>query len=268
MNRRRFDNPAVWGRRSGPGKHAVTGQETDKPVTFASAVSLGVGTMIGAGIFALLGEAGAVAGSAVWISFLIGGIIALFSGYSLGKLGARFPSAGGIVEYLIHGWGDTVFAGAMGVMMYLAALVSLSLVAKTFGTYAAGLLAGSSPPAAAFFAVGVMVLFVAVNLNGSASVARAELVIVVVKFTVLLVLAIGGLTALDPALLSPGNYPPTGSILSSVAITFFAYEGFRVVTNAAEDVTSPERTIPAPSSSRSCWSWVSTCSSPSPCSEH
>ncbi len=132
----------------------------------------------------------------------------------------------------------------MGVMMYLAALVSLSLVAKTFGTYASGLLTDGSPTAAAFFAVGVMVLFVAVNLDGSASVARAELVIVVIKFTVLLILAIGGLTALDPSLLAPSSYPAAGSILSSVAITFFAYEGFRVVTNAAEDVVDPERTIP------------------------
>ncbi len=119
--------------------------ENSKPVSFASAVSLGVGTMIGAGIFALLGEAGAIAGSAVWISFLIGGGIALLSGYSLGKFGARYPSAGGIVEYLIRGYGDNVFAGAMSVMMYIAALVSVSLVAKAFGSYASALLPGGPP---------------------------------------------------------------------------------------------------------------------------
>jgi amino acid transporter len=216
-----------------------------KPVSFSAAVSLGVGTMVGAGIFALLGEAGAMAGGAVWISFLIGGVIALLSGYSLGRLGARYPSAGGLVEYLIQGYGNTVFAGAMAVMMYISALVSVSLVAKTFGTYAAGLLPGEPPSyIASAFAVAVMVSFVAVNLDGSASVARAELVIVIVKFTVLLVLAIGGLVAVDPSLLSPNDYPSTGSILASVAVTFFAYEGFRVVTNAAEDVTDPTRTIP------------------------
>jgi amino acid transporter len=219
--------------------------QESKPVSFPSAVSLGVGTMIGAGIFALLGEAGTIAGSAVWISFLIGGVIALLSGYSLGKLGARFPSAGGLVEYLIHGFGDTVFAGAMSVMMYLAALVSVSLVAKTFGTYAAGLLPGDPPSVTASgLAVAVMAVLVVVNLNGSASVARSELVIVVVKFAVLVAIGIGGLIAINPSLLAPSDYPGPGSILASVAVTFFAYEGFRVVTNAAEDVPDPERTIP------------------------
>lgn len=217
----------------------------EKPVSFASAVSLGVGTMIGAGIFALLREAGAIAGSAVWVSFVIGGIIALLSGYSLGKLGARYPSAGGIVEYLIQGYGDNGFAGAMSVMMYIAALVSLSLVAKTFGSYANGLLPGDPATSiGSIFAVGVMVLFVAINLQGSKNVAKAELVIVVFKFTVLLILCIGGLTALDPNLLSPSDYPAAGTVLSSVAVTFFAYEGFRVITNAAEDVADPARTIP------------------------
>lgn len=219
--------------------------EQKKPVSFASAVALGVGTMIGAGIFALLGEAGAVAGSAVWISFLIGGSIALLSGYSLGKLGARYPSAGGLVEYLIHGYGDGIFAGAMSVMLYMSALVSISLVAKTFGTYASGMIPGDpSPVLSSVLAVAVMVLFVVVNLNGTKSVAKAELIIVVIKFVILLVLALGSLFAIDRSLLSPSGYPGPGSILASVAITFFAYEGFRVVTNAAEDVEDPARTIP------------------------
>ena len=60
------------------------------------ATVLGVGAMIGAGIFALLGEAGAVAGAAVWISFLIGGIVAALLGYVCVKLGTRYPSSGGL----------------------------------------------------------------------------------------------------------------------------------------------------------------------------
>jgi len=55
------------------------------------AAFLGVGGMVGAGIFALLGEAGAIAGSAVWVSFLIAGVIALLQGYSFAKLGTRYP---------------------------------------------------------------------------------------------------------------------------------------------------------------------------------
>jgi len=213
-------------------------------MSFSAVVSLGVGAMIGAGIFALLGEAGAIAGSAVWISFLIGGVIALLTGYSLGKLGARYPSAGGMVEYLVHEWGSSLFSGGMAVLMYLAGLLSLALVAKTFGNYGATLVPGSPEWLAPVLAVGVMVLFVAVNLRGSANVGRVELWIVLFKFAVLLTLAIGGLTVLKPSLLAPSTYPGTSSIAASVAITFFAYAGFRVITNAAENVDHPERTIP------------------------
>jgi amino acid transporter len=64
-----------------------------------SATFLGIGAMLGAGIFALLGQAGAVAGNAVWLSFLLGGLIAILLGYSFVKLGIRYPFRGGIVGF-------------------------------------------------------------------------------------------------------------------------------------------------------------------------
>lgn len=214
-------------------------------MSFSSVVSLGVGTMIGAGIFALLGQAGTMAGSAVWVSFLIGGFIALLTGYSLGKLGARYPSAGGIAEYLIHGYGNGLFAGAMSCLLYAAALVSLSLVAKTFGSYGANLLSGDAPGwLPSVLAIAVVAVFVAINLGGSGSVGKVEVVIVIFKFLVLVTLCVGGLFALHPKLLAPSTYPPAGSVLASIAVTFFAYEGFRVITNAAEEVDDPKHTIP------------------------
>ena len=64
------------------------------------AAFIGVGAMVGAGIFSLLGAAGEVAGAAVWLSFLIAGAVAGFQGYSFAKFGARYPSAGGMLEYV------------------------------------------------------------------------------------------------------------------------------------------------------------------------
>ncbi|RLB61471.1 MAG: amino acid transporter [Deltaproteobacteria bacterium] len=212
---------------------------------FWAAVSLGIGAMIGAGIFALLGEASAISGSAVYISFLIGGIIALFSGYSLGKLGARYPSSGGIVEYLTQSYGIGLFTGSMSIMLYIAALVSLSLIAKTFGNYAA-LFFPESPHRILHhvFSVGVVILFVLLNLKGAKDVAIWEKITVAIKFFVLTVLSITGIIFLKPSLLSPSHYPPTSDIFFSLAITFFAYEGFRVITNAAEDMPNPAKTLP------------------------
>lgn len=214
-------------------------------VSFWSAVSIGIGSMIGAGIFALLGEAGAIAGSAVWISFLIGGAIALLSAYSIGRLGARYPAAGGIVEYLVQGFGVGRFSGAMSVQMYISALVAVSLVARTFGTYAHALLPAGSPDwLVEVFAAAIVLVFMLVNLDGARAMARLENIVVLVKMIVLCSFAIIGLVYLAPERLSPSHYPPLTTIFYSVAVTFFAYEGFRIVTNAAEDMGDPEKELP------------------------
>ena len=76
-------------------------------VSTTQAAFIGVGAMVGAGIFSLLGAAGAVAGSAVWISFVLAGIIAALQGYSFAKLGARFPSAGGMLAGINSGCIDS-----------------------------------------------------------------------------------------------------------------------------------------------------------------
>ncbi len=217
-----------------------------QPIGFWSAVSLGIGAMVGAGIFALLGEASSISGSAVYISFIIGGIIALFSGYSLGKLGARYPSSGGMIEYLSQAFGTGTFVGSMGIMLFFSAVVSLSLIAKAFGNYAVTFLPAGLQTALwhHLFSVGVIILFIIINLRGAKDVAFWETLTVAIKFMVLSGLSIAGITYLDPQLLSPEYYPPTPDILFSLAITFFAYEGFRVITNAAEDMPDPATTLP------------------------
>lgn len=214
-------------------------------VSFWSAVAMGIGAMVGAGIFALLGAAGAVAGSAVWLSFVIGGVIALLSGYSFGRLGARYPAAGGLVEYLVQAYGKGRFSGTMSVMMYVGALVSISLVARTFGTYAVALMPQGVPQVMVpVMSAAVVIMFMVINLGGPRAMARAENIVVLAKMAVLVVFALAGLAFIKPAQLSPATYPPWSMIFYSVAITFFAYEGFRVVTNAAEDMLDPARTLP------------------------
>ncbi len=219
--------------------------QSGKNIGFWGAVSLGIGAMVGAGIFALLGEAGSIAGSAVYISFIVGGVIALLSGYSLGKLGAQYPSAGGIVEYLVQSYGVGIFSGAMSIMLYIAAVVSISLIAKAFGNYAASLMPLSWKPwSVNLLACGVVLLFVGINLRGAKDVARIELLTVVIKFSVLAMMAIVGIYYLNPALMSPTHFKAPSSIFYSLAITFFAYEGFRVITNTAEDMDNPEKQLP------------------------
>ena len=206
---------------------------------------MGIGAMVGAGIFALLGEASAIAGSAVYISFIAGGIIGLSSAYSLGKLGAAFPSSGGIIEYLSQSYGIGFFTGTMSIMLYFSAIVSLSLIAKAFSNYAVTFLpSNASELWRPVFSSIIIVLFVVVNLKGAKDVALWERLTVAIKFAVLCGLSIVGILFLNPSLLTPSNYPPSSNILYSLAVTFFAFEGFRVITNTAEDMPDPSSTLP------------------------
>src|SRR4051795_1784002 len=131
------------------------------------AAFIGVGAMVGAGIFSLLGAAGEVAGAAVWISFLIAGIVAMLQGYSFAKFGARYPSAGGLLEYVIRGFGDGHATGIMAWLIYSVNAIVTAMVAVSFGSYASGAFADDSTAWIKVFAVAVIAAMTALNMLGS-----------------------------------------------------------------------------------------------------
>ena len=209
-----------------------------------SAVFLGIGSMVGAGIFVLLGEAGAIAGNLVWISFIFGGIIALLSGYSLAKLSSAFPSRGGVIEYLVQCYGEGLFSGTISLLYYLSAMVSIAMVAKTFGTYASVLMAQNSTlEYTNLYAIGILLFFMLINLSGSSTIARSENIIVIFKISILILFTIIAFFYINPTLLMPKDAPPIKNVFSAIALTFFAYTGFMVITNTAEDIKDPKRNI-------------------------
>ncbi len=207
-----------------------------------SAVFLGIGSMVGAGIFIVIGEAGAIAGNLVWVSFVFGALAALLSGYSLAKLAVTYPSRGGIVEYLVQGFGEGVFSGSAGVLFYFSQLIAIAAVAKSFGTYAATFLPSSAT--ADWFALGIVSFFMLINLLGASLVAKSENVIVFIKVTVLVVFTCIALFYIDPKLLGSADMPPAKDMLFAIGLTFFAYQGFSVITNTVEDMVNPSKTMP------------------------
>ena len=114
-------------------------QHGAEAMTVRGAAFLGVGSMVGAGIFALLGQAGAVAGSAVWVSFLIAGVVASLQGYAVAKLGARYPSSGGIVTFLLQGYGPGHITAMTSWLLYFAAIIVTAMVSVSFGSYGSAL---------------------------------------------------------------------------------------------------------------------------------
>ncbi len=216
--------------------------DTKKAFGVWSAVFLGIGSMVGAGIFIVIGQAGAIAGNLVWLSFIFGGIAALLSGYSLARLAITYPSRGGIVEYVVQGFGEGVFSGSTGVLFYFSQLIVIAAVAKSFGTYA-GTFMHADAMIQNLFALGVVGLFILINLIGASLVAKSENIIVFIKVTILVIFTGVALFYVNPKLLSTADMPPLNSMLFAVGLTFFAYQGFSVITNTVEDMQNPKQTM-------------------------
>jgi len=217
---------------------------TSRHLTARQAAFIGVGAMVGAGIFALLGAAGEVAGAAVWLSFLIAGAVAGLQGYSFAKFGARYPSAGGLLEYVVRGYGDGHITGVIAWLLLGANAIITGMVAVSFGSYASEAVGDGSTAWVKAFAVLVVLVMSILNILGSQAVARAQTIVVIVVVGILTLFAVSTLANIDADLLAFSGYPSLRDIVSSVALTFFAFLGFGVITFTAKDLADPSRQLP------------------------
>ena len=210
-----------------------------------AAVSIGIGGMVGAGIFSILGIVAHAAGNAMWLAFAIGGVVALLSTYSYAKLGATFPSAGGAVHFLVKSFGDSVLAGGLNLFMWAGYIISLALYATAFGGYAATFVTTTpSPLLLKSLAVVPVVVLTLVNAFGATFMGRWETLIVAVKVAILVLFAAVGLCFIRPGYLSPELWPETKSVLFGAGVLFIGYEGFGLITNAAADMRDPRKMLP------------------------
>lgn len=211
-----------------------------------SVAAIGIGSMVGAGIFALLGQAAVSAGRDVYASFVIAGVIAFLSGVSYARLAVRYPTNGGIVDYLARAFPSPIVARGLALLYLITLVVTVAIVAKAFGNYAARLFVSEAPVrlVSNVFAAGVVILLGVLNLVGARAVGRAEVLLVGVKLGILALLMAAGLPGIDPGLLGQGQSVAPQALIASVALTFFAYAGFGMMANAAANVADPKTTIP------------------------
>lgn len=225
------------------GSAAPTPQKSS--IGLLAAVCIGIGGMVGAGIFSILGVVAEAAGNALWLSFLIGGVVALLSTYSYSKLGARYPSAGGAVEFLVQGYGDGILSGAVNIFLWLGYVIALALYANAFAGYAMTFFGADMPvwlPKA--LAIGIVLLFTAINARGAKSMGSSETVIVVIKVGILVLFAAAGAFFIHPDLLSPSKWPASQEMFFGAGVLFIGYEGFGLVANTAGDMANPQKLLP------------------------
>jgi amino acid transporter len=222
-------------------------QNHGRRISVRGAIALGVGSMVGAGIFALMGEAAAKAGSAVWLSFLVAGIIALLTGHSFAQLGVRYPSRGGVVEYLVKAYGPGLFSGGCSILFYIAQLIGMAMISLAFGKFTAKLLGLGEADLLLWERIlgsALIVSLAALNLIGAKFVSAAQRLVVLANLAVLALFTVGLSIHADVARLAVETWPAATPILGSLGLTFFAFTGFAVVSNAAGDMDQPTRDLP------------------------
>ena len=172
-------------------KSLMYGKAPKEYLSLWSVIALGIGSMVGAGIFALMGQATLMAGKNVYWSFILGGVAALLSGYTYAKLGSRYPGSGGIMDYFNEAFSHKTLSGAL-TLIYLGTLViTVALVAKSFGAYAARLFLPDRAVtiySTALFASVAILLLGALNMGGARAVGKSEVIMVAFKLLILTVL--------------------------------------------------------------------------------
>ncbi|GGZ73549.1 APC family permease [Algibacter mikhailovii] len=220
-----------------------------KKIGLKEAMSIGIGGMVGGGIFAVLGLAVSLSKGGTPIAFLFAGAIALITSYSYVKLSLAFPDRGGTVKFINQGFGKSLFSGGINNLLWLSYIIMLSLYASAFGSYAPNLfqITGTAMDFH-IYATSIIILATGINYYSIKVVGKIESYAVIIKLIILLSFVFIGVYGLsgNPNLsqLNISSWEAPISLLTGGMVIFVAYEGFELIANAAPDIINPEKNIP------------------------
>ena len=221
-------------------------QGQNKSIGVVGATTIGVGGMMGAGLYTLLGLAAKSAGIWLPLSFLIGGVVVAFSVYSYSKLGMKYPDRGGATKFLLKGFGDGFLAGGLNVFQYLGWIIAIALYAAGFSEYACQLTGlNNSSWIGKAISIAIVILVVFINVLGSKQVARAQTAIIAFGLIILIAFIGFGLAqAHVPLITTADKGNGIIGILSAAGLLYVTYEGVSVVTNTAGNMKNPKKQLP------------------------
>ena len=229
----------------------MSDDELAKDLGLVSAMTIGIGTMIGAGIFVLPGVAANEAGPVVVVSFVVGGLIAMINAFSVSELGTAMPKAGGGYYYINKALGP-MFGSVAGMGDWMGLAFASAFYCIGFGQY---LVEFVGLPGFLFLnqiQVGALLaglVFVGVNYIGAKETGGVQTVIVFILLSILTVFAIAGFTTFDyGTLVGTGGIAPTeagyGAILPATALVFVSFLGYAKIATVAEELKNPGRNLP------------------------
>ncbi|VVB89072.1 Amino acid permease [uncultured archaeon] len=198
----------------------------------------GVGIILGAGIYALIGKAAGLAGNAVWLSFALSALVAVFTGLSYAELSSMLPKASAEYEYTKSAFGMRL-AFIIGWLIILSGIIGASTVALGFGGYFNSLF--SVPPTASGFVLIVALSFLL--FYGIKESAWFAIVATLIETAGLVLIIFIGLPYLGKVDYFEMPYGLAG-VFQASALIFFAYTGFESIVKLSEETKAPEKTIP------------------------
>lgn len=218
-------------------------------LSLLGAVSLGTGIMIGAAIFALLGQVAELSGPLFPLALLVGGIFSSMSAYSYMKVANTYPSAGGIAMILKKAYGKGTITAWAALLMAFAMVINQSLVARTFGTYVMQLFGNESGgELIPLLGVGMLVAIFLINISGTDVVEATAALMAFLKIGGIAVFAFAGLWAAGCSLSGfvpqsiPTDYSYAGFV-GGIALSLLAYAGFTSITNSGGEIVNPHRNV-------------------------
>jgi amino acid transporter len=216
-----------------------------KSLGYWEITAMGVGGMVGGGIFAVLGLAVQLTRGGAPAAFLIAGTVALVTSYSYARLSVTYPSQGGTVAFLDRAFGSGLLTGSANILLWMSYIVMLSLYAYAFGSYGASFF----PPASQalwkhILISGIIVGITGLNVLNARVIGEMEDWIVLVKLAILTLFVVAGIRGVDGARLAPAAWASPLNLIAGGMIIFLAYEGFELIANTAQDVRDAPRTLP------------------------
>ncbi|EMA04247.1 amino acid permease [Haloferax denitrificans] len=230
----------------------MTDEELAKDLGPLAALTIGIGTMIGAGIFVLPGAAVQEAGPLSAAAFVLGGVIALLTAASASELGTAMPKSGGAYYYINHALGP-LFGSVAGWGNWMGLAFASAFYMTGFGQYVVTflpvpslVLGGITVSAVKLVALAGGLLFVFVNYVGAKETGKLQNAIVLILLAILAVFTVFGLLNADLAKLRPFVPPDKGMspLLPVTGLIFVSYLGFVQITSVAEEIKNPGKNLP------------------------
>ncbi len=215
------------------------GRELKREIGLFGLTVSGVGLILGAGIYAIIGKAAGIAGNNIWMSFLIGAFISSFTGLSYAELSTAIPKAAAEYNYAQEAFDNELLSFLVGWVIIATEIVAASTVALAFGGYLKGLVGAPIVPAS----IAVIAALSVLNYFGIEKSATVNTIFTSVEALGLLIVVAVGIPFLgrvDYIQLSQG----VGGVFKASALVFFAYLGFESIVNLAEESRNPERDMP------------------------